>query len=51
MDWWIVATDGELIIPPIPILNNPNVLSYVDVLIKDTNVCNRVAIIEHGVQL
>ena len=44
MDWWIVATYVEPRIPPIPGLNHPNVLSYVDVLRQDENIGNMVAI-------
>ena len=43
--WWIVATSAEQRIPPIPCLDHPNVLSYVDVLRRDTNVGDKVAII------
>ena len=45
MDWWIVATGVEPRIPPITSLDHPNFLSYVDVLRRDTNVGDRVAII------
>ena len=48
MDWWIVATGVDPRIPPIPSLDHPNVLSYIDVLIQDANVGDRVAIIGEG---
>ena len=45
VDWWIVATVVEPIIPPIPGHDHTNVMSYVDVLRRYTNIGNRVAII------
>ena len=45
VDRWIVATGVEPRIPPIPGHDHPNVLSYVDVLRRYTNIGNRVAII------
>ena len=48
VDWWIVATVVEPIIPPIPGLDHPNVLSYIDVLRQDANVGDRIAIIGAG---
>ena len=48
MDWWIVATGINPIIPPIPGLDHSNALSYVDVLRRDANVGDRVSIIRVG---
>ena len=33
---------------PVPSLNHPNVLAYIDVIIRDVNVGDRVAIIRAG---
>ena len=43
-----METGVEPIIPPIPGLDHPNVLSYVDVLRRYANVGDRVAIIRAG---
>ena len=48
VDRWIVTTGTEQRIPPIPGLDHPNVMSYVDVLRRYVNVGNRVAIIGAG---
>ena len=45
VDQWIVATGVNPGIPPIPGLDNPNVLSYVDVIRQDTNVGDMLDII------
>ena len=48
VDWSIVATGIEPRIYPIPGLDHPNILSYVDVLRRDASVGHRVAIIGAG---
>ena len=48
VDRWIVATGIDPRIHPIPSLDHPNVLSYVDFLILDTDVGDRVSITEAG---
>ena len=49
VDWWIVATGVDPRIPPIPGLDHPNVLSYLDVIRRDANIGDRVSIIGRGV--
>ena len=45
VDWWIVVTGVDPRIPPIPIFNHPNFLSYGDVLSRDATVGDRFNII------
>ena len=44
VDWWIVATGFDPIIPTIPGLHNPNVLYYVDFLRRHANIIDRITI-------
>ena len=46
MYWWIVEIDIDPRISPIPSIDHPNVLSYLDILRRDLNVGNKVAIIK-----
>eukprot|EP00957_Ditylum_brightwellii_P035194 2668826-Ditylum_brightwellii.AAC.1 len=47
-DKWIVATGVDPRTPPIPGLDHPNVLSYIDVLRHKAKVGRRVAVIGAG---
>ena len=48
VDRWIMTTGVDTRIPPIPVLDHPNVLSYKDVLRRDANVGDMSAIIGAG---